>query len=447
MGGPQLSGDVLLLVQLSPAGMALPAGPGGAPALPGLRPLLPLLPELLLTALQATHPALAAQLHRVYGLPAAAGGEVLDAITALGALHLAGLVERSWQQPELVGPPTVPSWQGYLQPPAVMPNGQPSPYGQAWGVGLAGLPDLAAQDGAGERLWIIERGWHRSHLADSLAVADLPEPALHGVVSDQFSERSHGTNVLGVLAMDRGNGLFGFGLCPAADYRLVAARRQPGLPHELYAALVRVLIYGQAGDVLLVEEQVQAERSPGDLRVACIDVDPLAALILSFLVRSGIVVVLPAGNGDADLEELRIPLPGGLVPPAWLPPESIVVGGISPVDGSRAGISNFGSRVRTFAWSTNVYTVDVRRDPFTGSALSMARFDFSGTSAAAAIVAGVAVLAQAMKRKKTGQRLDTSRMLGALLYEATPSADPTSDRVGGMPNLERIRWAIEHGLV
>lgn len=442
-----MSDKALLLVQLSSAGMSLPPGPGGAPDLPGVGPLLPLLPDPLLSALQGTHPALAAQLGRIFGLPVASHGGMLDTITALGALHLAGLVERSWQQPELVGPPSVPSWQGYLQAPAAAPSGNPSPHGQAWGVGLADLPDLDSHDGRGERLWIIERGWHRGHLADSLTVPDLPEPPLHGMVSDHFSERCHGTNVLGVLAMDRANGLFGFGLCPAADIELVAARRQPGLPHELYAALVRVLIYGQPGDVLLVEEQIQAQRSPGDPRVACIDLDPLAALILSFLVGSGIVVVLPAGNGDADLDELHVPLPGGLVPPSWPPPESIVVGGISPVDGSRAGISNFGSRVRSFAWSTHVYTVQVGRDPFTGSATSMARFDFSGTSAAAAIVAGVAVLAQAMKRKKAGQRFDTARMLGALLYEATPSADPTRDRVGGMPNLERIAWAVENGLV
>src|SRR5262249_40750501 len=97
----------------------------------------------------------------------------------------------------------------------------------------------------------------------------------------------------------------------------------------------------------------------------------------------------------------------------------------------------FGSRVDCFAWAENVMTYQATRP---GEDLYSS--DFGGTSAAAAIVAGAALLVEGAVETKTGHRLDPTQLRALLADTApngnTPSNNPPVDQIGVMPNLRYI---------
>jgi hypothetical protein len=104
-------------------------------------------------------------------------------------------------------------------------------------------------------------------------------------------------------------------------------------------------------------------------------------------------------------------------------------------------ISNFGSRIDCYAWGENVTTTwsdaaGVKTGPMAYTGV------FSGTSAAAAIVAGAALSVQGMAQSVLGFRLSPGQ-LRAILSDPNPMintrpANWPVDRIGVMPNLKGI---------
>jgi hypothetical protein len=123
--------------------------------------------------------------------------------------------------------------------------------------------------------------------------------------------------------------------------------------------------------------------------------------------------------------------------------------------GQRA--SNYGLRVNCFAWEDSVYTLEI--DSTTGANTNVAgnpltTVNFSGTSAASAIIAGAAIVLQGICEQPApqgiGGRLNPPVMrallsdfsTGTLSANSTP-ANPNADKIGVMPNLGLIidQWS------
>jgi hypothetical protein len=106
--------------------------------------------------------------------------------------------------------------------------------------------------------------------------------------------------------------------------------------------------------------------------------------------------------------------------------------------GSRAGATNFGSRIDCYAWGEDVVTTG---DGVYGTGTadySLLPGAFGGTSAAGAIIAGAAACAQGI-RKNLGQSLSPATMR-ALLSDPqfSTAASSAAERIGRMPDLLQI---------
>ena len=107
--------------------------------------------------------------------------------------------------------------------------------------------------------------------------------------------------------------------------------------------------------------------------------------------------------------------------------------------------SNYGARVNCYAWAEKVRASGCKPPTYNhGCDPSHGYRDFGGTSAASAIIAGAAVLAQSLYRTVSG-RLLTPRELRALFSDpnnGTPTL--TDDRIGVMPDLNKVADAASY---
>jgi serine protease len=208
--------------------------------------------------------------------------------------------------------------------------------------------------------------------------------------------------------------------------------------YEANCAIVAAIASMSAGDVLLLETQFWPRDDgtplPAEVRAAIFDSIRLGSAL-------GIVMVEPAGNGWQDLDTLTDT--GGRQAlnrhsAGFQDSGALMVGAArSTVPHSRLASSNFGSRVDCYAWGEAVDTLTT--DP-TGTATDRYTSYFGGTSAAAAILAGAALIVQSAAQARLGFRL-SPRQLRAVLSDpahGTASSDPAVDQIGVMPDLRKI---------
>ena len=104
--------------------------------------------------------------------------------------------------------------------------------------------------------------------------------------------------------------------------------------------------------------------------------------------------------------------------------------------------SNFGKRIDCNAWGENVFTT-TSNEP---ASIDLYTDSFGGTSAATAIIAGVALCVQGMAEAgRVGRRFKPSELRDILRdpVNGTKSKSRT-DQIGAMPDLKRI---IDNGVV
>jgi microbial collagenase len=216
--------------------------------------------------------------------------------------------------------------------------------------------------------------------------------------------------------------------CTAA----VASALQPTLP-DAFPAAVGFL---QAGDVLLIEVQGAANRP--------VEMDPHVAMLIRALTLAGIVVIEPAGNGMTDLDTIVRADGTGFQRGAFnfVDSGAVMVGARQAAVRARASFSNFGSRIDTHAFGEGVVTTSAAPgQPYRGI-LGAALPGMGGTSGASALIAGAAVVLQGIARAR-GTTITPNRMRTLLSDPSfnTPTDNPSSDRIGPMPNLDA---AAEH---
>jgi Subtilase family len=338
-----------------------------------------------------------------------------------------------------------------LPPAAPTPEGQPldqpvdpsrSPRRPApGGLGAAELEGPGA-DGAGVAWADIEPAWRRQgdgrlwhpQLQDLQIASQSGEPPWqHGM---------HGTHVLGVVAAQPLSGGRGAaGMAPGA--RVLGLHSNHGPPLEEGGGLVSrsaQALYNAAaalprGGVLLLEDQVVWEE-PGGLTLAPAELGWGVAELIERCDQLGLTVICPAGNGGRDLNTLRGP-DGRPALRSRSAAVLVAAGRLGPRGWVRHERSNHGRRIDFYADGAGVPT------PSAWSVVApqpMLRLNFSDTSAAAAIIAGAALIAQSLHMHHHGRPLMPQELRLLLGRGATLGAGP--EAIGVMPNLPRVEGEI-----
>src|SRR5262249_47272877 len=131
---------------------------------------------------------------------------------------------------------------------------------------------------------------------------------------------------------------------------------------------------------------------------------------ISLATAAGIIVIEAAGNGSMNLDLYKTSSGAQVLNPAATGfRESgaiMVAAATSAHPHMRFDSSNFGARINCFAWGQNVTTCHSNGV----SATAAYRGDFGQTSAASAIIAGVAASVQGMVEQNFGRRLGPLQM-------------------------------------
>ncbi len=306
---------------------------------------------------------------------------------------------------------------------------EPSPQGidvrAAWGVNGGG--------GEGQSFVDVEQGWTLDH-------EDFKS---HGItvmagVNQDFSHR-HGTAVLGIVCADEGVGQC-VGIAPhVRSVRVVSHYYGNGLT-DRYNAIMVGLAALRRGGVLLIEVQILdaviGGRILSELPVEVLNAERAAIRLAT---KRGIVVVEAAGNAGKNLDALTDDFGNpalNRLDASFEETLAIMVGAPPFVDQSgRVLQTNFGNRIDCYAWGSQVVTTDSTNvAPF---ATNVYRNDFSGSSSAAAIVAGVALVVQGIQEARHNSHLDSRQMRDALVKNGAPPP-AGAPLIGVMPDLQSI---------
>lgn len=309
------------------------------------------------------------------------------------------------------------------------------------------------QNAYGEQVQVldVESGWMFDH--EALSPLGL---AMQGGVN-QYGvggfRSGHGTAAVGVIAGSYVAPRGVRGICPRAAVLVASPFNGGGPPRPLASVLAGALPALRRGDVVLIEvaalEGGTSTRwqRPVEREVAVRDA-------IALLTRLGIVVIEPAGNGNSGLDALgtangRCPLDPAAA--GYVDSGAVMVGGAfvdtaapatsTParwVSGDEPGVgSNYGGRVDCYSWARRVYTSGCR--PWGNCKPATSAYQlFSGTSSASAIIAGVAVLVQAML-KAAGRPPLTSTELRRVFSDAgNGTASTPGAGIGTMPDLKLV---------
>jgi hypothetical protein len=328
--------------------------------------------------------------------------------------------------------------QGYLDP---APAGVDARF--AWTV--------PGGRGAGVRIIDIEAGWNFAH-EDLLqnqggVVAGVPLAGLDFV--------NHGTAAIGAFSGD-GTGVTG--ICRDANISAIAATGTMSTAAAIHSAADRL----DAGDIILIELELAGPRFNAGANTGNIALEwwPDDFDAIRYATNRGVIVIEVAGNGFDNLDHPDYDAPMAGFPADWSNPfrraardcGAILVGAGAPPPGthgsawgpdrSRLDFSNYGSAVDVQAWGREVTTTGYG-DLQGGSNPNHWYTDrFAGTSAAAAIVAGVLGSVQGVLRARGAPPLTPAqarallRATGSLQQDAPPF--PATQRIGARPDLRQM---------
>ncbi|MEC2484251.1 S8 family serine peptidase [Bacillus cereus] len=309
--------------------------------------------------------------------------------------------------------------QGYLEP---APLGINAPY--AWSI--------KGGDGKGTTFVDMEYGWLFNH-------EDLVNQKIELISGQNKSEHhDHGTSVLGIVSAEDNN-IGGIGIAPKAKVKVVSQIRDNG-NYNTADAILSAVNNMQAGDILLLEAQATYD-GYGDKNYFPVEVKPDIFDAIRMGTNKGIITIEAGANGGNDLDQFRDRNGKQVLnrnSPDFKDSGAIMVGAASArVPHKRSYFSNYGSRVDVYGWGNAVDTTDAKPSEFITNLYTSS---FAGTSSASPIIAGAAASIQGIAKNNQG-RVYTPSQLRDILSDSstgTKSNDPTSDKIGVLPDLKAI---------
>ncbi|MEB8799308.1 S8 family peptidase [Bacillus cereus] len=309
--------------------------------------------------------------------------------------------------------------QGYLEP---APLGINAPY--AWSI--------KGGDGKGTTFVDMEYGWLFNH-------EDLVNQKIELISGQNKSEHhDHGTSVLGIVSAEDNN-IGGIGIAPKAKVKVVSQIRDNG-NYNTADAILSAVNNMQAGDILLLEAQATYD-GYGDKNYFPVEVKPDIFDAIRMGTNKGIIIIEAGANGGNDLDQFRDRNGKQVLnrnSPDFKDSGAIMVGASSArVPHKRSYFSNYGSRVDVYGWGNAVDTTDAKPSEFITNLYTSS---FAGTSSASPIIAGAAASIQGIAKNNQG-RVYTPSQLRDILSDSstgTKSNDPTSDKIGVLPDLKAI---------
>ncbi|PRZ12242.1 subtilisin family serine protease [Laceyella sediminis] len=324
-----------------------------------------------------------------------------------------------------------------VQPPAVTPQDDPRSGNQGYlkpapeGIDAHFAWTKAGGDGSGITFVDLEQGWELNH-------EDLAAKRIQLISGVNKAYHSHGTAVLGeVVAVD--NTLGDIGITPNATAKVVSQWRTQST-YSTADAILSAVNTMKPGDVLLLEAQTTA---PGYNTYLPVEVEPAVFDAIRTGTDRGITIVEAAGNGANDLDAYK-DSQGKYVlnrnSPDFRDSGAIMVGAASSgTVHKRLSFSNYGSRIDCYGWGENI-------DTTYGNLGETNRYttSFNGTSGASPIVAGAAVAVQGAAYAKYQSYYSPATLRSILSNPqfGTPSANPSTDKIGVMPDLRKILYSF-----
>ena len=340
-------------------------------------------------------------------------GALFPILQSLPFVSWAGLRPRA-EPAGVVSWGTNPGADGSLQ---LLPSPRSVGATYAWQVPGGTGQDIRVAD--------IEHGWSLTH-EDTVDVHVVRASPQVGADADEID---HGTAVVGIVAArDNGRGIVG--VAPRA--RITAVPEAGNSPAAIDKA---VDIVGLGGVVLLELACRWFAGAPGTKHPDIpLEFHPPTLTAIRRNTLFGVTVVEAAGNGGLNLDDLPFAHittgnSGAIMVGAGVPSQQ------DPTE-LRRTFSTFGSRVDCFAPGDFVVAP---------SSKAAARYqEFNGTSAASAIIAGVAAQIQGMAFAATGEFLHGSD-IRRLLRDPTLGAPSTPENAGIKPMPDMKRICIERG--
>jgi N-acetylmuramoyl-L-alanine amidase len=313
--------------------------------------------------------------------------------------------------------------------------------------------DKPGGDGTGVGIVFVESSWQLDHedlVGAGITLISGVNPAANTGTAQQLSDaadaKAHGTNVVGeVMAQDNNKGIVG--IAPKARARVISQERTPG-NFNVAAAIVAGVLAMERGDVMNISLQTAGKTiAAGGFRpLEIIDLNFWAIKLGTVLGR---IICTAAGNGNLDLDTLTNAAGQQVLNRGnhaqFRDSGAIMVAAATAtrphvrVSGPNLA-TNFGSRIDCFAQGRDICTTSSKVPVFDPAVKNLYIPDFHNTSGATPIVAGAAVLTQAMAKSRSGHVITPAQIRSVLSGTQTSirSANPTTDRIGRMPNMQLI---------
>src|SRR5579863_1199761 len=295
-------------------------------------------------------------------------------------------------------------------------------------------------DGGGRLKFIdIEQGWNPQ--CENIRVGTFPSTGLNYTVF-----RDHGEAVLNII-LKHHEAAGGIGIAPKANGYIISQWRPDGnfnTADAIFAAVSEL----EFGDIILLEAQVFDY--PNMQSLWPVEIQPAIFESIRLATSLGITVIEAGGNGqniigegndldyftDGQGRKTLDPIGPGFRDSG----ATLVAAASDSIPHKRIRHSNIGSRMDCYAWGERVSTGGSHLGP-SDIAIDSYRKKISGTSSAAAIIAGAAIIVQSIVEANYGFRLGPKQLRQIFsddLLGTTSANGRVADRIGSMPDLKKI---------
>ncbi len=298
---------------------------------------------------------------------------------------------------------------------------------QEYGPFLARAWEVVGGRGEGVTCVDIEYEWNFFH--EDLIYLD-PSKVLGGTGSG--GDTNHGTAVAGMLIGTEND--FGIiGICPEAELKTCYSMFGP--EWNVAEAVNIATANTDPGDVILLEQQAYGPNYTGNGQLGLVPVEHIPAVYdaIETAVGLGRVVVESAGNGKENLDDYSVY--GDEFNPDIRDSGAIIVGAGTPFsrlpESHATWGTNTGRRIDLHAWGDSICTTGFG-DMYNGGSNALYTANFSGTSGAAAMVAGAVVCFQGIALR-TADPPDPAAVRDILCSTGIPQA--SGNHIGPLPDI------------